>query len=211
VWPGPRRAPNDCRYWVEACRLTGRPRGSLAVHACWRPCCWFLQGRSIPRTSWLVDCSAPCRGGPASLAPRSWGQLSHLAGLWSGSLLLRGRSRGVTSQASEVHKREIGITLLIAPVIISGHTEFTGDLGVGVALGGQLGRAEASGLTGGALVRGAGAAGGRRRRTLAPTRPTVNPTRETQILSFTNEGDTASRPLPATLPAAGVTSTLKTQ
>jgi hypothetical protein len=30
-------------------------------------------------------------------------------------------------------------------------------------------------------------------------------------LSFTDEGDTPSRPLPASLPAAGVTSTLKSQ
>jgi hypothetical protein len=35
--------------------------------------------------------------------------------------------------------------------------------------------------------------------------------KESNILNFTDEGDTPSGPLPVALPAAGVTSTLKTQ
>jgi hypothetical protein len=46
---------------------------------------------------------------------------------------------------------------------------------------------------------------------LARAPPKPSPPRDPDYLSFTHQGDTASGPLPAALPATGVTSTLKTQ
>jgi len=63
---------------------------------------------------------------------------------------------------------------------LAGHAELVGDLGLGAALGEQLGRVPPSGLKGGTLILGAGAAFGRHRRTLTQHQPTVNPTHETQ-------------------------------
>jgi hypothetical protein len=59
-------------------------------------------------------------------------------------------------------------------------TELVGDLGLGTALSEQLGRFQAAGLEGGALLGGAGAAVGRHRRTLTRHLSAVNPTHETQ-------------------------------
>ena len=64
---------------------------------------------------------------------------------------------------------------------LAGYAELAGDLGLGAALGEQLGRLEASGLKGCALILGTGAAGGRHRRTLTHHHPAVNPTHEAQI------------------------------
>jgi hypothetical protein len=49
--------------------------------------------------------------------------------------------------------------------------EFARDLGLGAALGEQLGCLEPSGLKGGTLFGWAGAAGGRHRRTLTQQQP----------------------------------------
>ena len=55
--------------------------------------------------------------------------------------------------------------------------ELAGDLGLGAALGEQLGRLEASSLKGGTLFGWTGAAGGRHRRTLTQHQPSrqLNP------------------------------------
>jgi transposase len=60
---------------------------------------------------------------------------------------------------------------------VAGHAELASDLGLGAALGEQLGRLEPSGLKGGTLLGRAGAAGGRHRRTLThhPTSHQPNP------------------------------------
>jgi hypothetical protein len=58
---------------------------------------------------------------------------------------------------------------------LAGHAELVGDLGLGAALGEQLGRAQPSGLKGCALILGAGAAVGRHRRTLTHHQPSRQP------------------------------------
>jgi hypothetical protein len=58
---------------------------------------------------------------------------------------------------------------------LAGHAEGAGDLGLGVALGEQLGRLEPSGLKGGTPILGAGAADGRHRRTLTQQQPSRQP------------------------------------
>jgi len=49
---------------------------------------------------------------------------------------------------------------------LAGHAEFLGDLGLGTALGEQLGRLQPSGLKGGTVLGRVGAAGSWHRRTL---------------------------------------------
>jgi hypothetical protein len=55
-----------------------------------------------------------------------------------------------------------------------GHAELAGSLGLGAALGEQLGGAQPSGLTGGTLILGLDA-GGRHRRTLTQHQPSRQP------------------------------------
>ena len=63
---------------------------------------------------------------------------------------------------------------------LAGHAELVGDLGLGAALGEQLGRVQASGLEGGALILGAGAALVGIAGPSPTTNPAVNPTHEPQ-------------------------------
>jgi hypothetical protein len=58
---------------------------------------------------------------------------------------------------------------------LAGDAQLLGDVGLGVALGEQLGRLEPSALKGGPLLGRAGAAGGRHRRTLTQHPPSRQP------------------------------------
>ena len=77
----------------------------------------------------------------------------------------------------QVGCRQLRVAAVPAADGLTGDAEFAGDLGLGVALGEQLGGAQASGLEGGALLGWAGAAAGRHRRMLAHQQPTgrLNP------------------------------------
>jgi hypothetical protein len=67
-------------------------------------------------------------------------------------------------------------------------TEGAGDLGLGVALGEQLGRLEPSGLKGGTFFGRAGAAGGRHRRTLTHHPSSRQPNPRNSITSYSSPG-----------------------
>jgi hypothetical protein len=62
---------------------------------------------------------------------------------------------------------------------LAGHAQLMSHLGLGTALGEQLGRLEPSDLQGGTLLGRVGTAGSRHHRTLTHQLPTVNPTHET--------------------------------
>jgi hypothetical protein len=64
---------------------------------------------------------------------------------------------------------------------LAGDAQLVGDLGLGAALGEQLGGLQPAGLKGGTLLGRVGAAGSRHRRTLTQHQPSVNLTHETQI------------------------------
>jgi hypothetical protein len=70
---------------------------------------------------------------------------------------------------------------------LAGHPELVGDLGLGAALGEQLGRLQPSGFTGGTLCGRVRAAGGRHRRTLThpQPQPSTQPTKlKIDVVSF---------------------------
>jgi hypothetical protein len=94
---------------------------------------------------------------------------------------LGGRQLGVgtggTAAAQGIHPA-LEVAAVPAVGALAGHAELVGDLGLGAALGEQLGRLEPSGLKSTLF----GWAGGRHRRALIQQQPSVNPTDETQIV-----------------------------
>ena len=64
---------------------------------------------------------------------------------------------------------------------LAGHAELAGDLGLGAALGEQLGGTQASGLQGGTLLGREGAADGGHRQTFAHHQPSRQPNPRTSI------------------------------
>jgi hypothetical protein len=83
-----------------------------------------------------------------------------------------GAGRATTPQGLDTAPLEAGVPDMGA---LAGDTELAGDLGLGAALGEQLGRLQASGLEGGAVIGRAGAAGSRHRRTLTRHLPSRQP------------------------------------
>jgi len=83
-----------------------------------------------------------------------------------------GAGRPPAAQGIDPARLEAGVPDMGA---LAGHAELVGDLGLGAALGEQLGRLQASGLQGGTLLGRVGAAGSRHRQTLTHRQPNRQP------------------------------------
>ena len=99
------------------------------------------------------------------------------AGQVGGRQLGIGAGRTPAAQRLDAALGEAGVPDMGA---LTGHAEFVGDLGLGAALGKQLGRLQASGLMGGTLLGRVGAALVGIAGPSHSTNPAVNPTHETQ-------------------------------